>query len=430
MAPITPLDTFRQLMQLNPFHFWGLANATVPLPSDCDALTREYGWQDVDVAGREDIRQATEQAETMMREQLGFSIAPRFIIETIRFPRYHDTAQNQVGCFGSDGRWIAVQLGEGHLQTIGIETRTLIGTATTNPGGGMTFADTDGDGLYDTFTITMATTVTDPNQIAVYAGAPYRLDGEARSERWRIKPVTVSISGGVATIKGKWWTIVQPLLYQVVGLSSIDPDVTSNFMGTLDVCRYFADPTGTTTATAQTMLIWETEPWPVWSTACGSDTSGVTFDDDAADPAAQAYAIARASLRDIQRGVIGVGEAVYNSTTGAWEKVSMSFCRPPDRIEVRYQAGDALVGGQVNPRWARVVCQLAAALLGKNACECDNVSRELHNWQLDRAYAGSRDNEQFSLAPGDLGNPFGTRTGAIAAWHAVELLRETRGVLA
>jgi hypothetical protein len=79
--------------------------------------------------------------------------------------------------------------------------------------------------------VTVATTLTDPGEVAIYFVLGDRLDDDmALSARWRIEPVSVTISGGNATIKGKRWLVVKPLLYQDKGNYPIDPTVTANFI--------------------------------------------------------------------------------------------------------------------------------------------------------------------------------------------------------
>lgn len=428
MISLVPLESFRKTVNFHPFHWWGLAN--VDIPATCgdgtSDLIFEYAWQG-DNAGRDDIRQAIETAEARLFEHLGFRIAPQYISETIRFPRYHDTALNNVRYSGADGRWITIQLPEGKVRAAGVEARTLIATVTTNPGGGMVVTDDDGDGLDDTFTITIATSVIDPEQIAVYVGSPYRMDGEGISDKWRVAPTSVSISGGMAIIKGRSWMLVKPILYQVTDLAAIDPTVDSNFIGTLDVVRRYTDPTGTTVDTAQAKLIWETPPYPAWATACGN---GASFGDASTDSAAVAQAIARVGIRDAENGIVSLGEAVFDATSGIWGAVNMSFCRPPDRVTLRYLAGDALENGNVQSKWATLVSRFAAAELAKPICACQAAQKGLFAWQLDRAFAGDSALEKWNLSMEDLSNPFGTRAGQIAAWRAIKPLRKFQAVLA
>ena len=41
-------------------------------------------------------------------------------------------------------------------------------------------------------------------------------------DRWRIEPVTIGISGGIATITGAIWLLVKPYLYNDPTLNALD----------------------------------------------------------------------------------------------------------------------------------------------------------------------------------------------------------------
>lgn len=426
MTNLVPLESFRREMGAHPWWFWQLQAIGSTFVDDCDQTVTEYAYQTTDAAGREDIRAALEKSESLIETHLGYSVAPRYKEITLPMPRYFDSRLNRMNYIGADGRWLTVQMPEAKIRKIGVETYTLIETATTAAPGHLVFTDADSDGIYDTFTATVATTVTDSAEIQVMFAAGDRIGGAGPSERWRI-PATVSISGGVATIKGPYWCLVKPILYQSpLQTTALNIVTASNFVASLDIYRRYIDPTGTTVDTAQAKLIWETRPFPAFATCngCGSGTT------NSQDPAAQAYAIARCGIRDAERGIVSVGEAVYDATSGEWFASWMSNCTPPSRIEIRYEAGADLVGGQVDPQWASTVSRLAAAELGKRICACNSANKELYYWQIDRAFIGSAELEKFSMTPGDLINPFGTRNGHVFAWKKVHPLAFRRGVLA
>ncbi len=427
MTPLVSLEQFRREMQLQPFHYYGLADSVyTPVTTTCNDLIHEYAWQGQDMAGRDDIRRALDKAEDKLRDYLTYSIAPHFVTDTLIMPRFRDRRLNRIGYSDATGRWLDVQLNEKKVIACGLETRTLIGTVQTSDLS-LVYTDDDGDGLIDTFTATIATTVTDVTQIALYFAVGDRLDGSAVGERWRITPIYVAINLGVAVIKGRAWQLVRPILYEGVGsyfadpTYAVDPTNTGNYVSSLEVYRYYCDPTGTTTDTAQAMLIWETQPYPFWTT---------TPVDNSLDPAAQAYAIARCALRDPENGVIGIGESLYDASTGNWRAQNLTSARPPDRIVVRYQAGDPLVNAQIKANWVTVVSRLAAAELGRRVSLCPERSKELSYWQIDRAFAGNATEEKFTPDAGDLSNPFGTRNGHIYAWHEVQSKRLLTAVLA
>lgn len=424
MSNLLSFESFRDFFDLNPWHSWQLADASLyPVNPECDDIVHTYAWQANDSIGRKDIRAAIESAEKRLREYLGYSIAPHYMVELLPVERYYDTRLNRLTYAGADGRWLALKLGEGKIRSVGVETRTLIGTVT---GATLVLSDQDGDGLNDTFTATIATTVTDATQIEIMFAAADRM-GKAAGDDWTIKPVTITISGGNAVIVGRLWQIVKPAKLELA--ATLDPTTASNFATSLEVYRHFCDPAGITTDTAQAKLIWETRPFPGWASCFGCGSPTILTNDT--DPAALAYAIARVNVRDAEHGIVSIGEAVWDATQSIWGAVSMSNARPPDRIEVRYLAGDAPdTSGNVSSKWIELVSKFAAAELNKRICACVGANRTVYNQQVDRAFAGDARVEKFTLSQNDLNSPFGTREGALIAWRAVRNLRQIVGVVA
>lgn len=410
--PLLPLDTFRDLLGYHPWHFWGFAHNTLaPVTSKCQGLLREYPWQDADRISRFDVRRALGRADEKLREQLGYSVAPRYAEQTLSFPRPAERSFQYAGSAGSDGRWLSIQLQEGQLQAIGIETLTLIDDAVI-----VTFSDPDGDGLNERFTLTATVTAgLSPSEVAVYFAAADRLNGEAAGERWRVEPVKVSITGTTATITGPGWVLAKPIKYE--GRTNIgqglDPTVATNFVTTLDVYRRYTSSAGTTAETAQGVLTWETLPADGLGSCCGSST------DSSTDPAAIAQAIARVGIRNARQGWVMPGQAAYNSTSGTWYTVNWSSCRQPDRATIRYYAGLALVDQQMDPQWRDVVAHLAAAELPRPGQGCDTANHWLSYWQFDLARSSGANDETYGLSAEAINNPFGSRRGQVEAWRRV-----------
>jgi response regulator of citrate/malate metabolism len=48
---------------------------------------RRYEWQNSDAVGTKAIEQAIETAETKLRQYLGYSPAPHYVVETLQWPR-------------------------------------------------------------------------------------------------------------------------------------------------------------------------------------------------------------------------------------------------------------------------------------------------------------------------------------------------------
>lgn len=409
---LIPLDTWRKILAFNPWYFWQYEGGPIASTSSCPEVTYQYAWQNADAVGRAEILEAIEQAEARLTSFLRYSPAPHYIVENHQFPHYPDVRVDKIGYVGGDGRWPAIQLNEGFIQKVGVQVRTLLDTVA------VTYSDEDGDGLDESWSATCNVTFTDTTQVAVYFQDTDRLDSDPVSEKYRIQPVKVSISGGVATIRGKAWLMAPPILYEGVAPEPLDPTVAANFVSNIEVYQLYTDPTGSTLDTAQAKLIWETRPHPYWCT-CSSCQNVVP--QNSLDPAAEGYAMCRVALRDAELGLVGLGEAKYNSTSGVWTAVNWSVCRPPDRVEVRYTAGKPLVNNEMSSRMQQVVARMAAAEMAKPICACADANRQLYYWQFDIARTGGADGEQYQAISADvLNNPFGTRRGHVEAWREVK----------
>lgn len=429
------LEDFRRVLGWHPHHFWGLSdNVKTPVNTSCDDVLKQYAWQDTDAAGRADIAEAIESAERILRDYLGYDIAPRYREETVAWPRYYDKSRERHAPWDAEGRWIATRLPNGgYVQAVGVESLTLVGTVTVAAPAALVFSDRDGDGLYDTFTATMATTQTDPDKLALYFASGDRLDGESAGERWRIRPVSVSLSAGTATIRGRLWLLVRPVKYEGIGNAALDPtDLTATgpYAQSLEVYVRTTDPDGETRETSQAVVIWETTPCHGWWCCCDGCANAVTDPTTSPrDPAAIAYAIARAGVRDSKLGNLGVGEALRDAATGVWSSRAWGVCREPDRVTLRVLAGYPLEDGNVARQFQTLTARMAMAELGRPVVACQQANRELHVWQTDLARSAGNNDEVFGfISREDLNNPFGTRRGHVFAWKQVKGLRLLLGM--
>jgi hypothetical protein len=438
-VPLTALDTFRAQAQQSPWWFWGMAGASGPTAvtgqgqnrNNCRPIIRQYGWQAGDAVSRTQIAQALVTAEDLVREHLGYSIAPQFREATLPWPQLADRRLLRTVPLGSDGRWLSVTLPEGEIRAVGVETITVleaavpqvlpfpyIGPSPAAPY--LVYRDLDGDGLVDQVEIGITDSSTPLDQIAVFVSAADRFDGTAISARWQLRPFTATRTGSTVVLRGPAWVMVQPVRYEganAAALNGLDPADSTIYLAAVDVARYYAAPGGTTPSTAQAELIWESQPWP-WC-ACPVSTS---------DPASTASAVARVGIRDAELGLVTPAEAVYDASTGLWAAADCFTwwgCRPPDRVTVRYQSGLPLVGGQVAPPWDRLITGMAAASLGRPLAGCEDTASLVYQWQTDvtRAAGGTTFQAQRSAD-----NPFGPRRGQIDAWQAVYDRALRRGV--
>ena len=427
MTNLLPLYSFFDILGFHPFHAMGIAGTgDLAITTGCDTLVRRYEWQNSDAAGRLSIETAIETAETKLRQYLGYSVAPHYVTESRPWP--------QSGApWGSDGRWLDMQLTEGEVRAVGVETVAAIQVAAA-----VTYSDADGDGIDDTFTSTAATTITDTSQIAVYFSVADRFSGlgssTALSSRWLLKPLQIAISGGTVTITGPKQLCVRPIKYEGVvniGPNGLDPATAANFVTTLDIYQRYTAIDGNTVTTSQAVIVWETRPSHGWWCCCdGCAAASSAYSGSPYDPAAVAQAVARVGIRDARLGLITPAEASYDATTGIWSALDWSVCAMPDRVTVRYLAGWPLGSdGQMQEPFRTLVARMAAAELARPVCGCDAANRELYHWQFDLSQT-ARGDELFGISPENLNNPFGTRRGHVYAWKAVQNLRQLTGFLA
>jgi len=401
------LETWRKIIGLNPWHFWGLASETkVPVTSACNTIVPQYSWQLQDGAGRSDIIDAIKGAEAKAALHLNFWPSTHYVEETLPWPKFFDKhISRRNNAYSGSGQRIGVKLNEGYVQAIGKETTDLISADVV-----LTFSDADGDGMNDTFTLSAVTTVTDASQIAIYFSSADRVTFNTFEDA-RIEPLNISISGGTATITGRIWQIVKPIKYENPALNSIDPETASNYVSTLDVYQKYAKTNGQTVDDCQAVLMWDTLP-----SQCGCLYPYTPT--NSTDPAAVAYAVGRAGVRDAQLGIVIPGDATYDTSTSQWVQGCLNSYNEPDRVLVRYRAGFPYNDQRID----KLIAVLTAAELPPRICACDDANKRLHEWQFDLARSGGVNDEQYSIDQKDLGNPFGTKRGHVWAWRQVQQL--------
>lgn len=422
-APLLPLDTWRAIIGLPPWHFWQFADsgpgALVPVNSKCSTLMYEYDWQGSDAAGRASLRAAIVEAEALLTDYLGFAPAPRYAIGSVPWPRAYQANLTRWRDLDATGRRVAVAAPEGYVQAMGVVRMTLLGTVAP------VYSAQFNPALEDTFTLSVPTSITDPAEIGVYFVSADLPDGETTSERWRVQPVKVAINGGVATITGRKWLLARPILYEDPIAAPLDPTNPANFVTQLDVYARTTNGNGSSVDTCQATLVYETNDcgasWGLCWCAGGSTSS---------DPGTVGQVIARAGIRDGVLGLVTPGAAVYDGT--AWSSswcCTSSYC-DPDRVTLRYLAGYPLgTDGQMAKPMQAIVARLATAEAKRRICACRDANEMLWSLQQDMTLESTQ-TERYAVAPEDLSNPFGTRRGHIQAWRAARDLVLRRGLSA
>jgi hypothetical protein len=412
--PLLPLDLWRQEIGYNPWHFWGMANTTIPLASKGAGLVYEYAWQNADACGRDDIRKAIINAENIFLDNVHYWPAPEYREDVLPWPRLSNQRQMRTGRIDIRYGWMPVTLKEGMIRNVGVETLTAIQLAAP-----VTFYDHDGDGIKEDFDLTVATSVTDIEEIAVYfATADRPFEDNGLSARWRVEPLTVTISLGSAHIKGKRWLVAKPSLYEEKSNYPIDPLDDTKFVTTLDVYRRWTNRDGVTAADSQASIIWESRPAYLNApTITGSS-----------DPSSIGIVAARVGVRDSENGIITPAEALYDAATGNWYHVDQ-LINEPDRIQIRYLAGLELDDkGWMQRAMRTLIARLAAAESPRQTAGAEVSNRSLAYWQFDVSRVNNT--EEYQISPESLNNPLGTRRGHIYAWQQMIGLARTVGHLA
>jgi hypothetical protein len=385
------------MLGICPFSFNQLVSASHLTPAgDCGEVFFQHSYQRTDYTSREDIARAIKQAEMMIREQVNYNLIPDWVVDerkrTVRPARpevYNQGSLNVRGQMKSiESRW-------GHVVSGGIRAQSLI-----SAGVAVVITDIDGDGYSETCTVTVATTVTDVNEIRVY------YPGQLGDWRFEVRPIEVSISAGIATIRFKRWQIVQypdqERLDAAEAGNVIDADAAATYYTTVDVYREYNDPQ------TQASFLWENDPSTCSSGIAASFTtqSGALF------------------VRDERLGIVGYIPGNWDAVAQSFTPVCWTFCTEPDQIRLYYYSGwrssdprHARPYIDMDPYWERAVCYLSIYLMDRFTCDCANVERFVRYWREDLARQGAEVTHQVSMR--DLDNPFGTGRGAVYAWHRV-----------
>lgn len=434
---LLPIERWRALLGFHPWHFWGLANSAVPIGPGCDSLVRQYAWQGSDAAGRAEILDAIAEAERQITEYLGYSPAPRATEAIVPWPRYRDGRFARPIPADPTGRRLSVQLPEGMVRAVGVEALALTDTVTTLAGD-LTITDGDSDGLLDTFTaVATVPAGTLPEQLRVCFSAVDRFDGSGPGARWFVRPVQVRISGVTATITGRAWCLVRPVLYEGWpttapsgggGSAGLNPADLTVYASSLEIYARTIDPDGETLDTCQAIIRWDTRPSYLdgW---CG-DGAAAFPGTNASDPAAVASVVARCGVRDAAQGEVLPAHAVRNASTGVWSERWPTWWEP-DRVLIRYEAGLPYADRaslQLEAEMERAIAMLAAAILARPICACADTNRQLYYYQYDLTLAGRQD-ELYSTADPAIQGPFGPRRGAVLAYKILTRRAQTRAYL-
>lgn len=390
-----PIDRWFEIIGIHPFHANQLISATYMPSLTCGSVWFQYSWQDASRISREDIAMAISMAEIRIANEVGYNLLPDWIPlgngspERLRFDRPGLPELFSRSGTTVRGQLRSIQLRKGWVIGGGKRVKTGIETAI------ITRSDEDGDGYSETCTVTVGTSVTDPDEIKLY------YPGESGADEWEIRPITVSISASVATIKFKVWQVVDPDLQEALDAASIDAETALNFLTTVDVYRVYNDP-----QTQVQMLFEEDGGLCACNSsnciACQLDTQGGCL-----------------YKRDERLGIVSVVPATWSSSDSAFSLNDWTACRAPDQARIYYYSGwqDPQADrpkSDMDPFWEKAVAYYAASLLEKDGCDCSNAMEFIYHMRSDvsRVEPGKG---SWVTTIAQLSNRLGTTKGALYA---------------
>lgn len=405
------LGRYAQIMGIAPPHFMrALCNTSPPIfpyNQTCSSLWPRYSWQQHGQVSHEELAYAIQSAEQEIARIIGYYPAPMWIYEEIHdYPRPFWREAFGTG-INIRNRYKGVKANYGWHVESGRRAVSIIDTVT-KAGGDLVYSDEDADGMYDTATITVATALTNAQEIKVYFAD---CNGD---QEWEIRPVrSKTIAGGVCTIVIDAWFFIDPeILAQYptdAGVEIADLQDVNDLVESVDVYREYTD---TTQASAQ--FLWESSYAHLCS--CGSTDCEIC---------SQYTMDGCLSARDKEHGYLLPAPATYDSDNAIWDRTTCSECPEPEMVRLWYYAGyrdDAYKSGRIfdplSDFWAQTIAWVATARLGRPLCECNNIHAFAESLREDVTIS-TRDSSRF-IAREDLSCPLGTRYGEIMAWRRMK----------
>lgn len=398
-----PLATWAKIMGIHPLHFESVSLEDYP---HCSQMIMQHEWQNNDHVSREEIARAIAEAETKIETYLGYRLAPTWEVDewrgTTRPYRREFVKYNSADIRGYKD---TVNADWGYFISGGIRSKELI-----EADSAITYEDLDSDGYFEKATVSVATSVVDINEIAIF------YPGHDGDDEWQIRPIEVRISSGIATITFRRELAVKSDLLESFNAheESIEGTLDDNFLSEVDVYRIYNDPI------TQASFLWE--PLNVGCYQC--DGEGCS---------SCAYSTQTGCLivrGDPRQSIVGYSPGSWNSDTDLFDSEVWSLDRSPDIVRLYYYAGwrnkSQRYLSRMDPQWERVVAYMATAMLDRTPCEC--MSDNWNKWREDFLLrSGDGDGlptlrepgSGINLGAGITDNPFGSRRGELYAWYRV-----------
>lgn len=394
----TKLSLYRwaQLVGIHPLHFCGVTVAGLADQLDCSAPWLQYSWLDSARVSREDVAEAIAQAELDLETWLHFRLLPTWELDEWKPTDrpYHPEFFN-IGNIDIRGYRDAIKADWGYFLTGGIRAVTALSL-----GAAIVWTDGDGDGYTETGTVTFATALTDEEEIRTY------YPGKIAADEWEIRPTSVTIAAGTCTVTFRRELAVLETLQESLNSTGVDGLDDANFLDVVDVYRYWNDPQ------TQATLMWE----PTGTCGCGTCIL--------CQQTVQTGCLH--SRNEPRLSLLAYTAGDWNATTEEFDAAGLAVSRSPDIVKLYYRAGFegkklAYPKKLMARNWERAVAYYAASLLERPVCDCPNAHRTIEQFQQDLGFSGGAEElASYNLTEEDLGNPLGTRRGALFAWKRIK----------
>ncbi len=379
------LDEWAAIMEVSPFEVNQIGKGiTYHREAQCETVFYQSSWQ-MQFISRDEVASAISKAEHALANILNFWPAPKYIRgETIPYPR--STWSSTPDYMTPRGEWKPVKTRYQYIQALGTQSRTLIEADAM-----FVSTDEDGDGVLDTFTLTVATTETDASILALYYSASDRYT--PLSEVWQIRPVQVEISGGNAIFTGALAQITVPELWRKPSPERLDAATPlTTYVDTLDVYKVETDSSNIGTA------YWDGYVGQV-GTSSGAIDSGTIVNEDELG---------------YFRPQIGL--------CGLWGYA-------PTRLSVNYLAGyPRQADGSMSEPFATMVTYLSCAYMPAKKCGCERSDQIFYWW---RSFPSDGEEGRRPMIPQEIANcPFPPTRGGIYAWQEALKYMDAGGAMA
>jgi len=344
-------------------------------------------WQTGGRIGREELANSIAECEDILESHLNFHLAPKWTTHLESFPHQGPGYwYNTVG---------PLQVDRGYLIEMGVQAKGSVAL-----GADITWADPDGDGYFETGTVTGVTSVTDPSELVVY------YPGVGGDDAWEIRPIKVTLNGAggfVITFNRELCVIPEEL--EGYKVRAVEGSTTGNFLSEVDVFRKYTDPS------VQGRYVWAPGDW---CNVCGGNCK-------------YSEQSACVIIREPRLGFLTSTPADWDTTELAFSTTKFDTCRWPDRIRFWVRSGWRNMtlpypNIQMDPMWTRILTHFVLARIGRPLCGCDATEHESRYWaeDLSLVVGDSAVSRSFRTRAALLDNPLGPQRGAIQAWQFIE----------